>query len=253
MIHPQALLDRISRFVDRTAGADGCHPWLGRAIRGTPYLPIGNRNIAPRRILFEEFHLIRLPTQHRVISFCGSSICCNVRHLSGGDLRMRMQCIVDSSGGPLACWPYRGEKFKGYGRIGVSRGRRRFAHRVAYELAFGPIEGHIPGDHENEKLVMHTCDNPPCCNPRHLRLGTDIDNIHDCIAKGRNSRGPKHASIMRAARAREKASRECAGRHQAPPNDAERDDAREGHQGTRPRSPPRSEAHRAGLVCGQFE
>jgi HNH endonuclease len=58
------------------------------------------------------------------------------------------------------------------------------AHRVSYELTFGPIpEG---------QCVMHTCDQPRCTNPRHLRLGTIRDNNEDKIMKGRQPRGERH-------------------------------------------------------------
>jgi len=61
------------------------------------------------------------------------------------------------------------------------------AHRIAYELLKGPT-----GDF----FVLHTCDNPPCCNPDHLWLGTQADNIKDCKEKGRtrNGVGAKHGS-----------------------------------------------------------
>jgi len=82
---------------------------------------------------------------------------------------------VDMSGGPDACWPWTGARHpSGYG--GVSwRGGRVNAHRVAYELAYGN-----PG----KGFVCHHCDNPPCCNPAHLFLGTAQDNYRDSIAKG---------------------------------------------------------------------
>jgi hypothetical protein len=69
----------------------------------------------------------------------------------------------------------------GYGRI--TRGARgagwAFTHRVAWELANGPIPDGM--------CVLHRCDNPPCCNPDHLFLGTLSDNTQDMIAKGRGS------------------------------------------------------------------
>ena len=70
----------------------------------------------------------------------------------------------------------------GYGRFGVG-GKNRHAHRVAYELAHGPIPAGL--------LVMHTCDNPACVNVGHLRLGTDADNVADMDKKGRANRTPK--------------------------------------------------------------
>lgn len=68
----------------------------------------------------------------------------------------------------------------GYGRITVE-GRRVYEHRWVWEQVHGPIpEGMV---------VMHTCDNPPCVNIEHLRLGTHADNQHDKMAKGRYRRG----------------------------------------------------------------
>jgi hypothetical protein len=70
---------------------------------------------------------------------------------------------------------------KGYGVIGYGRGRWRRSHRIAWELAAGPIP---TGMH-----VLHRCDNPPCCAVEHLFLGTNKDNVADKMSKGRQSRG----------------------------------------------------------------
>lgn len=79
------------------------------------------------------------------------------------------------------CWPWRGSKRRHYGEFKVA-GKRHIAHRLAYELATG-IE---PG----ELLVCHRCDNPLCCNPAHLFLGTVADNNRDKVEKGRQARFP---------------------------------------------------------------
>jgi hypothetical protein len=86
---------------------------------------------------------------------------------------------VDTSGGLWACWPWtRGRNGAGYGLISQQH-RDVSAHRLSWELANGPIP---PG-----LYVCHTCDNPPCCNPSHLFLGTPTDNVRDMYAKGRHS------------------------------------------------------------------
>lgn len=66
----------------------------------------------------------------------------------------------------------------GYGKLRWN-GPMRYAHRLAWELANGPVP---------EGLVLrHTCDNPPCIEITHLLLGTQTDNVADCFARGRQS------------------------------------------------------------------
>lgn len=89
-------------------------------------------------------------------------------------------------GAPEECWPWLGAKQKGYGRFGWSRFYMR-AHRAAFSLAH-------PGILSSGDVVCHRCDNPSCCNPDHLWVGTPADNIADKIEKGRQPRGETHGS-----------------------------------------------------------
>jgi hypothetical protein len=78
-------------------------------------------------------------------------------------------------GEPNECWEWSGGRHgKGYGQFGNPTTK---AHRVAWELYRGPVPD---GLH-----VLHSCDNPPCVNPNHLFLGTNLDNVNDKVAKGR--------------------------------------------------------------------
>jgi len=87
---------------------------------------------------------------------------------------------------PDHCWPWMiGKDQAGYGHLMI-RGKHEIAHRVAYEIANGPIP---PG-----LEVMHKCDNPPCCNPSHLAVGTRADNARDAQTKGRVPHGDSHYS-----------------------------------------------------------
>lgn len=85
------------------------------------------------------------------------------------------------------CWLWRCARSNyGYGRFAFE-GKNGHAHRVAWLLVKGTIP---PG-----MYVLHKCDNPPCCNPDHLFLGTHLDNIADRCAKGRTKvgTGDRHA------------------------------------------------------------
>lgn len=83
------------------------------------------------------------------------------------------------------CWIWRMGKSSttGYGAYYNNRIIHN-AHRFAYALVAS-----IPPPH---LFVMHTCDNRPCVNPLHLRLGTPKENMEDCAAKNRTSMGPRN-------------------------------------------------------------
>jgi hypothetical protein len=81
--------------------------------------------------------------------------------------------------GSESCWPWLGARTeKGYGSYKDRRGRFLRSHRIVYELYYGEK---IP-DGLN---VCHRCDNPICCNSKHLFLGTQKENIRDASSKGR--------------------------------------------------------------------
>lgn len=84
---------------------------------------------------------------------------------------------------PEECWPWTGAlNHSGYGQFWLN-GMHWNASRAAYFL----LVGEIP----DSKVVCHSCDNPKCCNPAHLWLGSQADNVRDCSKKGR-ARGQFH-------------------------------------------------------------
>lgn len=91
---------------------------------------------------------------------------------------------------PDDCWPWmRSQTGDGYGAFMLPHqdGKRRL--RKASRVAWALVNNRWPALNE---VVMHTCDNRVCCNPRHLRLGTNDDNMRDMAEKGRASQGDGH-------------------------------------------------------------
>lgn len=84
-------------------------------------------------------------------------------------------------GGPCECWNWNACKNElGYGNLNLF-GKSLLAHRVAFAISKGAFRSSLK--------VCHSCDNPSCCNPSHLWLGTDADNVADRDAKGRLVKG----------------------------------------------------------------
>ena len=90
---------------------------------------------------------------------------------------------------PSECWEWQGYKTKrGYGMLNY-QGKHSLAHRVSYLLTHGSIQ--------DSACILHTCDNPPCCNPNHLYSGTQMDNARDRESRNRGNQ-PKGSKNLNA-------------------------------------------------------
>jgi hypothetical protein len=92
---------------------------------------------------------------------------------------------VDMTGGPDACWNWKGalsQKGRPYFSLD---GKKQLAYRVVYKL----VKGSLPDD----KMIRHKCDNSQCCNPSHHELGDHQENMNDM--KERERHGLPHHTV----------------------------------------------------------
>lgn len=95
----------------------------------------------------------------------------------------RFWSYVDKRG-PDECWPWTAAVNSRYGVFTIRTGYQFKAQRIAYFLHYG--------EDPEPLLVCHHCDNPICCNGKHLFKGTCKDNVDDCVTKGRRAYGERH-------------------------------------------------------------
>ena len=117
--------------------------------------------------------------KHRGMRYCSKSCLATAIHAKRHrPVEVRLWAGVEIGFDREGCWEWQKSKtVDGYGTIGFG-GKTVRAHRLVWELTVGPIPVGLQ--------VLHSCDNPSCCRPTHLFLGTQVDNIKDMCRKGRN-------------------------------------------------------------------
>lgn len=92
---------------------------------------------------------------------------------------------IDSTVGPDECWPWsKSHDRDGYAVVKIGNRQWRVARWVLTQKLGRDI---LPTE-----VTRHTCDNPPCCNPAHLIVGTARDNTADMLSRGRSITGDAH-------------------------------------------------------------
>lgn len=108
------------------------------------------------------------------------------RKFSHGPVEQRFWRMANKRGED-DCWEWSGNRLpKGYGVIG--KGGKGNGVITAHRLSYTMHKGEIPPS----MVVMHSCDNPCCVNPKHLSVGTYSDNNNDSVAKGRGMHRADH-------------------------------------------------------------
>lgn len=153
----------------------GCRIWSGQ--NGVRY---EGHKVTARKMAFFLYHGEWPKT--RLLATCGNKACVCKHHIYEGAnidtpqfkdrFWSRVQPATDDK-----CWPWmRACTSAGYGQLYV--GDTAFlAHRIAYYLAHGSWP----------KVACHTCDNPICCNPKHICNGTYQLNMHHRSQRGRHN------------------------------------------------------------------
>lgn len=118
--------------------------------------------------------------------------------------RIERNVIIDRNG----CWVWQGSTAKPpnlpYGYIKI-QGQVCKVHRISYILMIGEIPKGLN--------VLHDCDNASCCNPQHLFVGSQQNNIEDMVAKQRHNRGSQVGERHSGAKISEQQAKEILQRH----------------------------------------
>ncbi len=88
-------------------------------------------------------------------------------------LELMIRFTKEASSG---CWEWLGGLRNGYGLVKDARRTTYSVHRLSAAMFLGPANG---------QLVLHSCDNPKCWRPAHLRYGTQLENVRQAVQSGR--------------------------------------------------------------------
>lgn len=203
----QSDWERISARIRKT-DPDACWDWVSRSPkRRRPYAKIGGKVIAVPRAILE--HTLGRPIGEGLLTrhLCGNHLCCNPSHLCEGTAAenhadmMKHGRYTPYAGGPLflvtrlmagidfrgddECWPWtKGKDENGYGRLRRD-GKNATASRLMLEI-------HLMRPLDRSEECLHECDNPSCCNPAHLKVGTHKQNFQGATERRRVASGERH-------------------------------------------------------------
>jgi hypothetical protein len=126
-------------------------------------------------------------------------------HIHSPITAARLWSKVDVRKSENDCWEWQGSRTRGgYGRMKI-KGKSYTVTRLAWEMYNNSNLGNLQ--------AMHTCDNPRCCNPKHIKAGTHQENMDDMAVKGR-ARGKHYAKTLSAGDNEKIRSRVKSGEHQ---------------------------------------
>lgn len=192
--HRYELMKKKIKITDSTKD---CWNWEGNVnASGRPVFTIDIKKkdfrqvqtIYPQTVLYEVWYNTEKPARVMDLS-CGNSRCCNPTHMVARTFNVRFWENTDRPDGDGGCWLWKGYIRKnGYGSVTI-KGKSYHTHVVSYK------------EYYNEEIpkgmcVLHSCNNPACINPAHLRLGTHQDNMDDMTNADRQAKGSKNGNSV---------------------------------------------------------
>lgn len=191
MRRPANTIETILAKIVKIYDENSCWEYDGKLCDGRYCEALLNKKVVLiHRIAYEYTYDISLGRRF-VYRVCKNPRCARPSHLTTiepDDIKFWKN--IDKNGPIIypdleACWVWVGKNRNryGYGTISTSEGVKQ-AHRFSWELHNGPIPEGI--------YVLHRCDNPPCCHPGHLELGSPLKNARDAVDRGRFHTGDSH-------------------------------------------------------------